>query len=198
MTFPNDFNGDYTPTDLIPTNEWMQTFTGKAVFPNGHVTTDDIDIYDIAHSLGMQCRYNGHTKVFYSVAEHCIHMSYVVPAEDALWALLHDGTEAYVGDLIRPLKKLMPDYVTIEDRIMVAIVDKFELGTYEMPASVREADNRIIENERLALMSSPPMEWTCTKDGPLPNVAIQAWTPDEAEFRYFNRFQELMFMRGNN
>lgn len=181
-------------TSIQPvSNDWMQTFTGKAFFPLA-VNVEDIDEFDIAHSLAMQCRYNGHVSQFYSVAEHCVHMSYIVPEQDALWALLHDATEAYVGDMVRPLKKNIPIFSEIEDKIMEAVCEKFELHQNFMPDSVKEADNRIIENERLALLREPPYPWTIHGD-PYPDVEIQAWDPATAEFKYYTRLQELLFDR---
>lgn len=82
---------------------WMQTYTGRRLFPMDP-SPADVDIIDIAHALSMQCRYNGHVRRFMSVAEHCVLISENVPAQDALWGLLHDATEAYVGDMIRPLR----------------------------------------------------------------------------------------------
>lgn len=174
-------------------NDWMQTFTGRAFFPL-EVDPDNIDEFDIAHSLAMQCRYNGHVSRFYSVAEHCVHMSFVVPEEDALWALLHDATEAYVGDMVRPLKKHIPIFSEIEDRIMLAVCEKFHLNQNFMPDSVKEADNRIIENERLALLKDPPYPWTVHGD-PYPEIEIEAWAPAVAEFNYYTRLQELLLDR---
>lgn len=180
-----------------PSNEWMQTFTGKAFFPLAEIKPEDISEFDIAHSLGFQCRYNGHTRVFYSVAEHSILMSYAVPEEDALWALLHDAPEAYIGDMVRPLKKHMPEYRAIDERIMDVICVRFGLPL-GMPESVKEADTRIIENERRELLAEPPLPWTIHGE-PLPNVSIQGWNPGEAEFRFYNRLQELLAMReGSN
>lgn len=175
-----------------PSNEWMQTFTGKAFFPFT-CQPEDINIFDIAHSLAMQCRYNGHTERFYSVAEHCVLMSQWVPEKDALWALLHDATEAYVGDMVRPIKKHMPDYIRIEKAIMSMICIKFDLP-FTMPESVYEADNRIIENERAALLKSPPLPWT-VHGSPLPDIEIHGWDPTVAEYQYYNRFVELMDAR---
>lgn len=172
-----------------PSEDWMQTFTGGAFFPYA-ARVEDINIVDIAHSLAFQCRYNGHTKYFYSVAEHCVLISYAVPEEDALWGLLHDAPEAYISDMIRPLKKKMPEFRELDEHIMTLICEKFGLPL-EMPESIKEADNRIIENERLALLSEPPLPWTVLH-GALPNVAIQAWTPEEAEIRYLARFQNLI------
>lgn len=97
-----------------PSNDWLQTFTNQAFFPNDPGSLY-ISKYDIAHSLAMQCRYNGHTKIFYSVAEHSVLVSHAVPEEDALWGLLHDAPEAYIGDMIRPLKKLVPAFREMDE-----------------------------------------------------------------------------------
>lgn len=172
-----------------PSNEWMQTFTGRAFFPL-KLERNDINRYDIAHSLAMQCRYNGHTSRFYSVAEHSVLMSQWVPEEDALWALLHDAPETYIGDMIRPLKRHMPEFRKIDEQIMGAICEKFDLP-FEMPDSVKEADNRIIENERRELLAKEPLPWTIHGD-PLPGIEIVGWLPDEAEAKYMSRLNELL------
>lgn len=184
--------------------DWMQTYTGRQFYPL-NPRPEDIDIVDIAHALAMQCRYNGHVQRFYSVAEHCVLLSHAVAPDNALWALLHDATEAYVGDMVRPLKRSMPDYVAVEDRVMMAIALRFgltgghhvshpqyrlgELAGLTMPAEVKEADTAILLNEREALLSAPPRPWST--DGGRLAVTIEAWAPAEAEHRYLSRFAEL-------
>src|SRR5665647_459628 len=174
--------------------DWMHTFTGKKFYPMAP-RAEDICIEDIAHSLGLQCRYNGHVREFYSVAEHCVHMSCFVSPKNALWALLHDATEAYVGDMIRPLKKFMPDYVKAEDEVMLVIAQKYGLAgelaiRADMPDDVRDADNRILLTERNALMVKTDHKWAVDDLEPLP-VIIQGWSPLRAELMYLERFKEL-------
>ena len=168
--------------------DWMQTFTGKAFFPFAP-NEDDIDILDIAHSLAMQCRYNGHTQVFYSVAEHCWILSHEVSPEYALWALLHDAPEAYISDMIRPIKRHMPAFVALDDHLTAVIARKFGLAGIEIPAEVKEADTRILLDERAQLHRTPPQEWDIALD-PL-GVDIAAWSPVEAKSRYLHRFHQL-------
>jgi hypothetical protein len=168
--------------------DWMQTYTGRQFYPmDPH--PNDVDRLDIAHALSLLCRYNGHVQRFYSVAEHCVLMSEAVAPEYALWALLHDATEAYVGDMIRPLKRSMPDYVAAEDRVMFAIAAKFGL-TGPMPAEVKDADNRVLLTERASLMPSNGHAWAVDGLAPLP-VTIHAWPPHVAEARYLDRLISL-------
>lgn len=185
-----------------PRGDWMQTFTGRAFFPLDP-SAEDIDEVDIAHALSLLCRYGGHSSRFYSVAEHCILVSLAVSPENALWGLLHDATEAYMGDLIRPLKRQMPDYATAEDHLMAFICLKFGLPL-RCPDEVKDADNRILRNERDVLLGTPPLPWvsiedkeslTLAVDGRTP-VPISCWSPEEAEQRYLARLRYLMAVAG--
>jgi uncharacterized protein len=135
------------------------------------------------------CRYGGHVSRFYSVAEHCFLMSYAVAPENALWALLHDATEAYMGDVIRPLKSTLPTYRAAEDHLMTVICDRFGLG-WDCPAEVKAADNRILLDERRALMWPPAQPWAVEHLSPL-GVDVTGWGPDEAEHRYLSRLRQL-------
>lgn len=171
--------------------DWMQTFTGRAFWPMDP-RADEIFPADIAHALSMLCRYGGHTNRFYSVAEHCVLLSQVVPPDDALWALLHDATEAYLVDLPRPVKSQLPGYRVAEYDLMAVICDRFDLPSLTMPASVEDADNRILLDERDALLSRPPRPWhqDLQRLEPL-GVEIAGWDPPQAEYRYKARLREL-------
>ena len=168
----------------------MQTFTGRA-FPLLNPTPADIDSEDIAHALSLICRYGGHVSRFYSVAEHCVLMSYAVPAEHALWALLHDATEAYLGDVISPLKHHLPEYRVVENRLMHAVIKRFSLPD-AMPDRVAGADMRILHDERAALLGPTPRPWMPSLEALPPlGVTIHGWAPDEAEMQYLSRLIEL-------
>lgn len=157
--------------------DWMETFTGRqfwAMDPR----PDEIVIEDIAHALSMQCRYAGHCQRFYSVAEHSVHLANYVSPQNRLWALLHDASEAYLVDIPRPTKPYLPGYKEAEARIMAAVCDRFGLP-HEMPAEVKEADNRIIADERAQNMSRSPHVWS-GYDNPI-GVTLKFLLPSEAE-----------------
>jgi hypothetical protein len=169
--------------------DWMQTYTAKAFYPLSPAV-EDIDPLDIAHALSLLCRYGGHSSRFYSVAEHSVLMSHAVAPENALWALLHDAAEAYLGDVIRPLKRALPAYALIEDNVMAFICARFGLDV-ECPAEVKEADNRILVNERAVLMGPPPLPWASIEDVEPLDVTVEGWPAAVAEATFYDRLMHL-------
>lgn len=169
--------------------DWMQTYTGKAFYPlDPHL--EDIESVDIAHALSLLCRYGGHVSRFYSVAEHCVLMSQAVSPENALWALLHDATEAYLGDMIRPLKYQMPSYVLAENILMGVICYKFGLKPQE-PEEVKIADTRILLDEKQKLMVGEALPWAALQGLEPLRVHVNGWSPPIAEQAYLERLEEL-------
>lgn len=149
-----------------------------------------IDINDIAHALSHTCRFNGHTKTFYSVAEHSVLVSYEVPPEHAFEGLMHDAAEAYTGDIPLPLKKILPDYQAIEERVEAAVKAKFDLAP-ETPACVKEADMVLLATEKRDLMPPTDVDWPCL-DGVEPlGTVISPLTPMAARHYFINRFLAL-------
>lgn len=179
--------------------DWMQTYTGRRFYPLSP-RAEEIDPLDIAHSLAHLCRYNGHVDRFYSVAEHCVLMSLVMPTRElALEALLHDGSEAYVGDMVRPLKHTpeMAPYRLAEDFVMDAIAERFGLpvdrdGHHSKAAEVADADLRILLTERTALLShyKPSDRWNVDGMEAL-DVEIMALQPYGAKQAYLARLESL-------
>lgn len=165
--------------------DFMQTYTGGKFWPLDP-RPDEVNIYDVAHSLSLQCRYAGHCERFYSVAEHSVLMARWVSPANRLWALLHDASEAYLVDVPRPLKRHLPSYKEAEAKVMAAICERFGLP-HAMPAEVHEADNRIIADE---LVNMRPMAWHAKHDDPL-GVRLEFWSPKEARGHFMLEFERL-------
>ena len=167
--------------------DWFQAFSGRAFYP---LDPDpyEIDIADIAHALARCCRFAGHVTRFYSVAEHSVHVSYEVADGMALEGLMHDASEAYIGDMIRPLKIAMDAYRAAEERLERMIAEVFGLRFPYYP-DVKRADTALLMSERIALVKSPPFPW---KERAEPSrQTIWALSPEEAERRFLARFREL-------
>ncbi|MBI4701274.1 MAG: phosphohydrolase [Deltaproteobacteria bacterium] len=166
---------------------WIQTFTGKQFFPLD-ARRADIDERDVAHALSLQCRFNGHCRAFYSVAEHSVRVSQILPDPLALWGLMHDAAEAYLTDLPRPLKEQLPWFRQLEERLLGLIAERFELG-WPMPEEVAQADDRLLATEARDLMAPAPAPWGLRAE-PLAEQ-IQPWSPRRAERRFLARFARL-------
>lgn len=176
---------------------WIQTYTGKKVYPFGPFGPDDVDIRDIAHALAYTCRWGGHCREFYSVAEHSMYVSKLVPDDLALDALLHDAPEAYLGDIPTPLKELLPKIGEAEDRIMVAIAKKFNLSYPQFEGGVSEVDKMLQICEVEQLMSNLEMfrnyRWGVEHSREPVNVTISGFHPKFAEQLFLQRFRTLTY-----
>lgn len=151
------------------------------------------DIEEIAHSLSQLCRYTGHCKTFYSVAEHCVLVSQLVPRPFALAGLLHDASEAFVGDVSSPLKKLLKDYKPIEHRIQDAISSHFGCDLFH--EEVKKADATAYWLERASIAKPPEgaedklwLQEFKTKKGPKP-IGLSSIT---ARREFLERFYEIV------
>lgn len=191
--------------------DWSQTFRGVQFWPLDP-SPDEILIEDVAHSLAMQCRFGGHCREHYSVAEHSVRVAEWVASElglpsvkhfanfatftddrhIVLWALLHDASEAYCVDVPRPLKRNLAGYAKIERRIELAICERFGLHL-EMPAIVKRGDEVLLMTEKRDLMGPPPAPWSVAQGAPVKPLdeVIVPWGPDEAERRFLERFRAL-------
>lgn len=125
---------------------FIKTFSGKHFYYD-RINKDDIDINDIAVSLSNICRFAGHLSHFYSVAQHAVLCSQLVPQEFAFEALMHDATEAYCQDIPAPLKRLLPDYKRMEEKIDAVIREKYGLPPV-MSTPVKYADLIMLATER--------------------------------------------------
>lgn len=151
-----------------------------------------IDIETIAHALSHICRFTGHTREFYSVAQHCYHASFIVPEEYALEALLHDAAEAYIGDVATPLKRQLFDYAEIEKKVERAIADRFNL-TLPMSPCVHHADQIMLATEKRDLMPDSDNWFAGTNILPLP-TKIEPVSPAVAKSMFLARYNHLVVM----
>jgi uncharacterized protein len=146
---------------LKPNNiDWIHTFTGKKFRPLAP-DPDLIDVRDIARGLSTQGRFGGHTRTYYSVAEHSVRVSLITPAKDSLWGLLHDASEAYLKDMASPIKYApgLEFYLEAEARLMAAVAVRFGLPAVE-PHSVKRADAILLHTEARDLFpSGSHVEW---------------------------------------
>lgn len=177
--------------------DWMQTYLGLRFWPLDP-RPEDVMFRDIAHALAMQCRYGGHSMRFYSVAEHSVLLARWALAHGAgsseqrrtlaRWLLLHDGGEAYVSDMIRPLKRHMPEFRQIEDRITWAIYERYGLDPAMEPREVKQLDNRILIDERAQVMRHTPEQWNFGGETEPLGVTLQFWSPERAEDEFLSAF----------
>jgi hypothetical protein len=173
--------------EVMRHGDWCQTYTGIAFWPLDP-REDEIAIEDIAHALSMVCRYGGHCRKFYSVAEHCVHVSRHVPTPVALEGLLHDASEAYLADVARPVKPFLANYKAVERALGEVIARKFRLA-FPLPAIVKAIDAGMLQDESAQLMSDPPQPWHLPE--PAVGVEIECWAPNVAKAAFLERFEEL-------
>lgn len=145
-------------------------------------------IEDIAHALSNVCRYSGHVKQFYSVAQHSVLVSRIVKPENALLGLMHDATEAFLSDIPSPLKRILPDYCLIEKYIENCILTKFGLPT-EMPPDIKKCDLIALATERKTLLVY--RSWGALDDIVPLDIEIVPLSPEDAKEEFLNRWYEL-------
>ena len=143
---------------------YLKTYTGKKVDPL-EVQPEDITLEDIAHALSLMCRGNGQVVHFYSVGQHCINCAKEAKARGwserlQLGCLLHDAAEAYMSDLITPIKVYMPQYYEIEDRFIKAVYEKFDLSdlSKEEWDHIMEVDRALLTYDLVELLKEPAPE----------------------------------------
>lgn len=138
---------------------WIETRSGKRVSVQ-NPQPDQFDIKDIAYALSNTCRFNGHCAGFYSVAEHSVAVALRLPRELRLAGLLHDATEAYLGDIPSPIKQFLPDYKVIEERFENALNAEFSLRLDAADvAAIKEADVDALFTEAHFLIPSQGKDW---------------------------------------
>lgn len=181
---------------------YITTFTGVH-FDLEEPTPEMVHIGDIAHHLAYQCRWVGATHVFWSIAQHSVLVAAIVPDHLKRWALMHDAAEAYIGDITRPLKTLLPGVREIESRIMHVIAEKFSLALPE-PSELAEYDDQIQRLEGEMFMPQHDRRFisreghhdelhalTINQERRLSRDILTPVTPMGAEIMFLLRFQEI-------
>jgi uncharacterized protein len=175
---------------------FIQTVSGRRVNPFA-LAHGDVDIDDIAQALANQCRFGGHCRRFYSVAQHSCLVADLVCRQGGdstagLWALLHDAAEAYLSDLPHPLKHFSEFgrlYRDAEDRLQQTICEFFALPL-KPPAALRDADRALLAAERRTLMADA-WEWPELQGVAPAEVEIDPWPPEPALHEFLRRYRNL-------
>lgn len=152
--------------------------------------SSEFGLEDVAHALSHICRFTGHTREFYSVAQHSVLVSRLLPRELALQGLMHDAAEAFIGDVSSPLKRMLPEYKAIERRIEAAVFARFGLPEFFDPA-VKFADLVALATEKRDLMRHVPngIDWSALPDPAA--TKLDPWTSAHAKQAFIDRFWEL-------
>lgn len=168
------------PTIMLRSGAWFD-FCAPA--------SSDFTIDDIAHGLANICRYSGQCSSFYSVAEHSILVSETATGFE-FEALMHDAAEAFLGDITRPLKQMLPEYKRIEADVERAILDRFGVN-WPIPLEVKQADLRVLAAEQKQIMPEGTDSWVRgQKVEPAP-ILVRHLLPDEAKHLFLERFEML-------
>ena len=159
----------------------IHTFSGIA-FDLCDPRPEMVCLEDIVHSLSLMNRFNGAARFPYSVAQHSLHVAELLPPELRLDGLLHDAAEAYIGDMVSPLKRIMPEYRAVEARIHAVVAEVFGLLHPEPPA-VKHADLAVLAAEREQVLRPSYGPWF--KDFPAPapiTIASRSWSAVKEDF----------------
>lgn len=186
---------------------WIQTFSGHRVWPFVSAHPENVFcIEDVAHSLSMLCRFTGHVRSFYSVAEHCVLASQECDPAVRIEVLMHDAAEAYIGDINRPVKMhlLFRSPISthqlrlkvMEERLLEAMLRRMGLPPTTAPVHerVKAIDDAMLVREAMDLfVGGMRPEWAIHPDkGFRPaDIRPRCWAPEVAERMFLERFTEL-------
>lgn len=161
----------------------------------------EIVIGDISCGLARTCRFGGQVDRFYSVAEHSIFCAEQaakdgLPLHAQLAALMHDATEAYIGDIVKPLKVMLPQYAEVEGMLDAVIREKFSI-TSEFDEQIKEIDRGMLIAERRALFSADRVKWAGEDEARSFELTLICMPPRDAELEFLNRFLTLDLLLGS-
>lgn len=148
-----------------------------------------IEIDSIAAALSKICRFGGHCPQFYSVAEHSVHATNLavasgVTGEALIAVFLHDAAEAYIGDIVKPLKGIMIDYMVTEQRIESAIEKAFSVSFNRHKDVIKRFDRAMLRAEKLYMWPNDSEIWTGFAEAEVAMVPFEFWSPDDARTQF--------------
>lgn len=172
------------------------TLMSGALFSYNDPAACDVTIMDIAQPLSNVCRFAGQLPYFYSVAQHSVNASYIVPPEFAFDALMPDTAEAFTGDIVTPLKVAVPAFKQLELVIEANMAERFGFA-FPLPDAVKLADLQMLGLEMHFIRGQDcsqhsvlnGIDYLGMKD--MPNVELQSWSPRQACANFMRRYEEL-------
>jgi uncharacterized protein len=177
---------------------------GYVIMPSGILFNlfdpepDDFRINDIAHKLAAEPRFGGACDPWYSVAQHSVYASFMVSPPKAKAALLHDGTEAYIRDLVRPFKVTLPGYCEFEQNLGAKLALSFGLAVNAFEDDeIKLVDDKLMALEATVMIRNPQAVWAWT-GGAAPDGSIfdidpefKPWPPADAKQMFLQRFDQI-------
>ena len=159
-------------------------------FDFSDIENQTLDVHDIAHGLSMTCRFGGHCNKFYSVAEHSVWVSRLVPPEYAMIGLLHDASESVLGDMPKPLKNIMPEYSLMEEKLEITIARQYNIQ-FPYPPEIKQEDIKMLITEQSQLFSGHiPKTGVFEKALPY-DFRLLCLTPEQAYIKFMERYRQL-------
>lgn len=174
-------------------NNTIRLASGR-YFDLANPSPDDFEFVDINKALAKICRFGGHCERFYSVAEHLIHCTNQaeedgLPLEVQRSVFMHDAAEAFIGDMVKPLKVMLPDYKAVEKQVEFAIELKFSIDLHN--ELIKKIDHEMLIAERHFLFSKDNMTWTGENEVRKISPAFKCYDPEQAEFRFWIKARRL-------
>lgn len=167
--------------------DWIQTFTGRAFYPFDP-RPEDFHILDIAAGM-RNARYANQSVLTETIGEHSVHLwrrasDLRFTGRQRRAALLHDGSEAIIMDMLTPIKRRLPDYSAVEHGVMAALAARFDFD-WPLDAMVKDIDNGILFDEVTQNMGPPPAPWEY-RGGTALGVRIECWSPEVTFIRFLH------------
>jgi 5'-deoxynucleotidase YfbR-like HD superfamily hydrolase len=170
---------------------WMPVFSGGRFWPEDPAP-GDVTLDDIAHSLARINRFNGHTGICYSVAQHAVGVAAILPRRLQMFGLMHDAGECYLGDVITPVKRLLRHfYEPLEETVMRAVATRFGFLTQLHS----DADRLLVKRADTVLLATEARDLTTAgfvngvlDELPLPTHIEQCWDAEKAEGKFRQAF----------